>query len=275
MKIKAKGFAAIVGLAVLCLGVPAFGQAVVSVDFTGGYTTTFEDFGAGIYSATINGASSPGIICDDFNDEVTSGEKWNANAYEASSLASGNLGNTLFGGSIGLTGYAEVATLVSLMFGNGTSYGAITGITQSELSSAIWDLTTPGGISGLDSKANALVAAVKLAFNGNLSGATAYLATLTNLWILTPDPKTGVGSGEPQEMWTENLSVPEGGAALLYLTLAGLTCFGAMFFRYVAAFALTVPEGGSTLLYLLLAGTSCFGAMFFSIRSKLRSRRTA
>jgi len=236
MKMNAGMLATIAGAA-LCLGLPAFGQTVVSVDFTGGYSTTFSnssgDFGAGVYTGTINGAASPGIICDDFNDEVTSGEKWNAKAYQASSLASGNIGSTLFGNSIGLSGYAEVATLVSMMFGNTpNSYGGITGITQSELAAAIWDITTPGGISGLDAKAKALVAAVELTFGGKTSLAKTYLATLTNLWILTPDPMTGVGSGEPQEMWTENLSMPEGGAAFMFLLLAGGSCFGAMFFKY-------------------------------------------
>ncbi|HEY1903552.1 MAG TPA: hypothetical protein VGG56_14045 [Terracidiphilus sp.] len=236
MRIKAVGLAAIAGSALFCFGLPAFGQDVVSVEYTGSYSTTWGnsggDYGAGIYSATINGATSPGIICDDFNDEITTGETWNANAYQASSLASGNIGSTLFGNTIGLSGYAEVATLVSLMFGNGTTYGGITGITQAELSSAIWDITTPGGVSGLDAKATALVASVELAFTGNLSKATSYLAGLTNLWILTPDPLTGVGSGEPQEMWTEALGVPEGGTAFMFLLLAGVSCFGAMFFKY-------------------------------------------
>jgi hypothetical protein len=237
MKVKAGGLATIASAALFCLELTASGQTVVSVDFTGGYSTTFAnssgDFGAGIYTGTINGGSSPGIICDDFNDEVTAGETWKAKAYEASSLASGNIGGTLFGNTIGLTGYAEVATLVSMMFGNTpNSYGGITGISQSELAAAIWDITTPGGITGLDAKAKALVAAVELSFNGNVSKATSYLATLTNLWILTPDPLTGVGSGEPQEMWTENLSVPEGGAAIMFLLLAGASCFGAMFFKY-------------------------------------------
>jgi hypothetical protein len=234
MRFKYLGLATIAASALLCLGLPAAAQDEVSVTFTGGYTTTFSnsdgDFGAGIYSGTINGASSPGIICDDYKDEIYNNESWNAKAYQASSLASGNIGNTLFGNTIGLTGYAELATLVSMMFGNiPNSYAGITGITQSELSAAIWDITTPGGISGLDANAKALVAAVEAAFSGNTSKATAYLATLTNLWILTPDPLTGVGSGEPQEMWTENLSVPEGGAALMYLLLAASTCFGAMF----------------------------------------------
>jgi len=242
MKINAGRSAIIASAALFCLALPGHGQTVVSVDFTGGYSTTFDntngDFGAGIYTATINGGKSPGIICDDFKDEVTSGEKWNATAFEASSLASIDpvtkqpyVDNTMFGKTIGLTGYAEVATLVSMMFGNNTSYGGVKGISQSEIASAIWDITTPGGISGLDKNAMALVNAVESAFSGKeaTSLATKYLATLTNLWILTPDQ---LGNGEPQEMWTEGLSMPEGGSALMFLLLAGGTCFGAMFLKY-------------------------------------------
>jgi hypothetical protein len=224
MRISTAKIATLAASVFLFAGLSAFGQSIVSVDYTGGYSTTWGnsggDYGAGIYTATINGvASSSGIICDDFNDDITAGETWNAKSYQVSTLvSSGNLGNTLFGNTIGVTGYAEVATLVSMMFGGGSSYGSITGITQAELSSAIWDITTPGGITGLDSKALALVSAVKAAFSGNTAAATAYLASLTNLWILTPTP---LGPGEPQEMWTE---AAEGGTALMYLLLATLFC---------------------------------------------------
>ena len=226
---KAFKFAVLSGSVLLCLGLPAVAQNVVTVDFTGGYSTTFEDYGAGVYTATINGTSSAsGIICDDFNDEVYANETWKANAYQASSLNSSNIDETMFGAKIGITGYAEVATLVSMMFGNVTTFGGITGINQSEIASAIWDITTtPNGISGLDSKAQALVAAIKNEF-GSVSAAQAYLSGLKNLWILTPST---LGPGEPQEMWTAGLSVPEGGAALMYLSLAGITCMGAMFLR--------------------------------------------
>jgi hypothetical protein len=236
MRISAKGLAGVAGVALLCFGLQVYGQNLYappetnSVTFIAGSNPTFSNvdgiLDAGIYRATINGmASSSGMICDDYKDEIVDNETWNAYAYQASTLASGNLSNTLFGGTIGLTGYAEVASLVSMMFGGGSTYGSITGITQVELSSAIWDITTAGGIKGLDTRATMLVAAVKAAFSGNTSAASAYLATLTNLWILTPTPQ---GVGEPQEMW---ISVPEGGAALLYLLIAGIVCFGAMFFR--------------------------------------------
>jgi hypothetical protein len=234
MKLSFRGIAVPASILLACASLPAFAQTSVSVKFTGGYTTVWGnssgEYGAGIYSADINGKpSASGIICDDFKDEITNGESWTANAFQASTLvSSGNLDNTMFGSTIGVTGYAEVATLVSMMFSGGTTYGSLTGITQAELSSAIWYITAPGGIPGLDSTATALVAAVEAAFGGNPSAATAYLATLTNLWILTPTP---LGPGEPQEMWTDALAVPEGGAASLYLLLGLLSCGFGFFAR--------------------------------------------
>lgn len=232
MKNKVIRLAAIAGSMLFCCGFPVIGQEV-SVQFTGGYTTTWGnssgDYGAGIYSANINGApSASGMICDDFNDDITSGESWTANAYQASSLTTSNIDETLFGATIHITGYAEIGTLVSMMFGNISTYGSLTGITQAELASAIWDIGIGGTLQGLDAKAQSLVVAVEAAFAGpnGSANAQAYLATLKNLWILTPNPE---GPGEPQEMWTEGLSVPEGGAALMYLLLAAASCFGAMF----------------------------------------------
>jgi len=229
------GVIGVVASALLWFGLPAFSQQDVSVQFTGSYTTTWGNsggtYGAGIYGANINGSPSvSGIVCDDFNDEITSGESWNAKAYQASGLVSGSnptLGNTLFGNTIGVTGYAEVATLVSMMFSNTSKYGSISNITQAELSSAIWDITKPGGLSGLDATATNLVQALKAAFSSNTT-AEGYLATLTNLWILTPDPLGYAPNGqqtEPQEMW---VSLPEGGAAIMYLVLAALCCSGGM-----------------------------------------------
>ena len=61
------------------------------------------------------------------------------------------------------------------------------------------------------------------------------MSQYSNLWVLTPilgdQPN---GDGRPQEMWIE---VPEGGAALLYLLLAGGVCFGAMFLNRRNRFA--------------------------------------
>jgi len=240
MKISTARIATFAASVILFAGLSAFGQTV-TVDYTGGYSTTWSNnsgnYAAGIYTATINGVtSSSGIICDDFQDNVTKGETWKATAVQASTLASGNVSGLLFGGSyagyasVGVTGYAEVATLVSMMFSGTKTYLGVTGtISQAEISSAIWDITAGGTLQGLDNTAKQLVAAVEKAFGGKTSAAETYLATLTNLWILTPTPAGQ--KGEAQEMWTENLSVPEGGAALMYLLFAMLFCGGAFFLR--------------------------------------------
>jgi hypothetical protein len=258
MKFKVGGLVTVAALALLSMSVPAFGQDV-SVQFTGGYTDTWSnnsgDFGAGIYSANINGQTwAPGIICDDYNDEITTGETWTASANNVSNVAamaaSGSLSSLLFGGSftstgyqnIGWTGYAEVADLVTLMYSFGhnstITFGGLT-ITQGEISAAIWTITGGSGVSAGNSNAStiaSLISAIENALFGTTNVTSAqntaaqnYLKGLTNLWILTPVP-TGV-SGEAQEMWTENLQVAEGGAALSYLFLAGLFCCGALYLR--------------------------------------------
>ena len=235
MKIKLGGLAAIIGSAVLCLTLPAFGQVTVTYNGPGagdGTATLTDSQGTstaytGNYNATITGlpGASSTVVCDDFNHSISIGQTWNASALQASSLNAGNIGNTEFGATIGLGGYAEVATLVAALFNGTTTLGGISGLTVTDLSEAIWAITTPGGITGgLSNNAKSLV--TWLTNNvGNLGGSAlaTYLAQYPNLWILTPNPK----SGTQQELWT---SVPEGGAALLYLLLAGLACFGAMKF---------------------------------------------
>jgi hypothetical protein len=235
MRSRVLAYMASASALLFCCGVSLRAQSEVSVQFTGSYTTTWGnssgDYGAGIYGGVINGNSSPGIICDDFNDDIYSGESWKANAYQASQLtatdpATGKpyLDDTLFGSTIGFNGYAEMAMLVSALFNGSSTVLGIGGLTQAELASVIWDIGTGGKLTGLDLKALSLYAALQLYFVTH--SASAYLNSMTNLWILTPDPKGVVG--EPQEMWTENLSVPEGGAALLYLLIAGFSCFGGL-----------------------------------------------
>src|ERR1039458_3979842 len=234
MKITVGKLIAIAASLLFCIALPAFGQ-ITTIDFTGGYTTTWGnfsgDFGAGIYSATIDGLSSPGIICDDFNDEIVSGETWSATAIRASTLSS-NLESTFFGGAIGLNGYAEVATLVSALFNDTQSLYGLS-VTQAELSSAIWDITSGGTLFGLDPTAQELVGDL----TANINTEVTALAGDTNLWLLVPNPRSGytgnAAGREPQEMWTNVQgagftalisNVPEGGNALIYLLLAGATC---------------------------------------------------
>jgi hypothetical protein len=209
----------------------------------GGSLLNGEDVYTGLYYSTVNNTANTPTICDDFNHNVTIGETWQATAIQASTLNTSNIGNTQFGGTIGLAGYAEVATLVSEIFtlNNGSgNFAGLTGVTGTDLAEAVWDITTKGGISGISSKAALLVAWVETALGGDSNAqAIAYLAKYGNLFILTPT------IDGPQEFWSQN---------------------GPSF---------NVPEGGSTLLYLLLAGLACFGAMYFTSRSQSGRRETA
>ncbi len=233
VKSRALAYIATAG-AFFCFGASLSAQGVVTVKFTGSHSTTWDGLDAGIYGGDINGNASPGIICDDFADETYNGESWKANAYEASQLTATDpstgkpyLDDTLFGSKIGVNGYAEMGMLVSMMFSGTSSFSGITGITQAELASAIWDIGMGGDLKGLlDAKTSLLISDLQSYFKTH--SATAYLDSLTNLWILTPSVK---GLGEPQEMWTDDLAVPEGGAALLYLLIAGASCFGALFMK--------------------------------------------
>src|ERR1017187_7291290 len=208
MKIKVGKLMAIAGSVLFCIALPAFGQ-VASVTFTGGYTTTWGnssgDFGAGIYSATINGTTSlSGIICDDFKDEIVTGENWNAYTVQVSTLTPSNIGNTIFGNTVGLNGYTEVAALVSMMFDGSSTYvgggNSISVVTQAEISSAIWDITSGDTLTGLDANAQPLVDYVQLQYDIHIpSEDEASLSQDTNLRILVPTPQ---GPNEAQEMWT-------------------------------------------------------------------------
>jgi hypothetical protein len=213
--------------AALLLFVPFVLGQNTNMSFNGGYqgsnwTYGNETVGTGFYDGSINGVqvgpgqSSAGMICDDFRDNIYSGETWTANAINASTLTS-NIGQTLFGGSIGLAGYQEAAYLVYQMFT--TSPNAAT---QAAYSEAIWALTGSGvDPSKLTGLALTLYNCVKA------GGETLSASQLASLWIYTP---TVPGGKNAQEMWGM-VPVPEGGAALGYLFLAGLSCFGAMFVR--------------------------------------------
>jgi hypothetical protein len=198
--------------------------------FNGGYqgdnwNYNGETVGTGFYNGSINGVQvgpgqpgGPGMICDDFDDNVYSGEHWTANGINAANLNSSNIGQTLFGTGIGLQGYTELAFLVNQMFTTNP-----TGALQAAYSEAIWALT--GGVNPLSLTGQAL-ADYNLAKTMYTSGQIS-LTQFANLWIYTPNPR---GPGQAQEMWGI-VPVPEGGAAMAYLLLAGLCCFGAMFQR--------------------------------------------
>jgi len=186
--------------------------------------TGFYDGSINVVQVGTNQPGGPGMICDDFRDNVYAGEHWTATAINVASLSS-NIGKLLFGGgvgsigNIGIPGYTEVAYLVNQMFTTSPTKAA-----QTAYSQAIWALT--GGVNPAALKGTPAwilyTTAINLCKSGQIS-----LSQFKNLWIYTPTHWVG---GRPQEMWGM-VPVPEGGTALAYFLLAAISCFGAMRLR--------------------------------------------
>jgi hypothetical protein len=170
-----------------------------------------------------SGHAVPGMICDDYFDNITAGEHWTANGISAASLNASNIGSlTMFGntmGSAAIQDYTEIAYLASQMF-----FANPTQAQQAAISEAIWFISSGGSSNaGIPSMTELGYLTAALTAWGN--GAT--LGQYGNLDIYNPTS----GSPRPQEMWSL-VAVPEGGAALSYLFLASLGCAGAIFVRF-------------------------------------------
>lgn len=228
MKSRARIFAALILGVLLCSTVPAFGQNS-NLSFNGGYQGDVWCGGSegcvatGYYDGTINGqqvgpggAGGLGMLCDDYNHNIYSGESWTANGINASSLNVSNINSTQFGSQIGLTGYTELAYVVNLMFTTNPSSAQ-----QAIYSQVIWALT--GGVSPAQLSSGALSLYNWVIAN---AGKLPSLSTYVNLMLYTP---TNQGANGPQEMWGQNMQADEGGAALLYMLMAGAVCFVAMY----------------------------------------------
>ena len=215
----------------LVLASSAFVQQTVQMYFNGGWNGgSWDDGGTGFYYGSVNGTqvgpgqAVPGMLCDDFRDEVFPGETWSATALNVSSLLTNwnTLGkDTLFGSTVGFNGYLEMAIVVEQAFTNTLMFGA----TPNDVSEVVWCIT--GGPSnctksGMSSAAYQLLCWVK---GLNLAGYN--LSQFANLTLFVPQGN-GSSGYPPQEMWSE-LVAAEGGAALMYLLLAGVVCFGAIF----------------------------------------------
>jgi len=228
MKSRIQHFAAGIFASVLCCILPALGQNS-TLTFNGGYQGAVWCSGSegcvatGFYDGTINGVQvgpgapgGPGMICDDYKDNIQTGETWTANGVNVSTLTSGNIGSTLFGSNIGVAGYQELAWVVNQMFTTNPSANQ-----QSVFSQVLWAITGGVQFAQLSSAAQSLYTWLI-----NNVGSLPSLSTYTNLMLYTPNPQ---GPNEAQEMWGELMQAPEGGTALIYLLLAGVACFGTIF----------------------------------------------
>lgn len=233
---------AVVGL--LLFASSAFGQQVVPMTFTGWDGASWDNGGTGFYYGSVNGVNvgpgnaSPGYFCDDFNDEIYIPESWQAHAFQVSTLLSnwtGLGGNVLFGGgfagyaNVGAAGYLEMAMVVEQAFSNTLMFGA----TANDVSEVLWCITggpTNCNSGGMSASAYKLWQYLTTTYGGYSQAQVAALASqFANLWLYVPIKGTQTQGGQAQEMWGQ-VGVPEGGAALMYLMLAGVACFGAMFY---------------------------------------------
>jgi hypothetical protein len=236
-----------VGIAALSLG--TWASAQTSVTLTGpppGYS--YDGIYVSPYYATVGGATNTAIVCDDFGDDSTL-STWNATVTPFSGILSTNTSWSLAGKT--LTQYNAVAWLtVQVLQQTPGTMGQII------YSFADWALFDPNGVAaylsnhpintGLTTAAlcNDIFGSGAFASGVCHSGvggllASAYGAAVPiggyNLQIISPNI---VGSANVCKAETGcaaqefiSVSVPEGGAAIAYLLLAGLCCFGAMFLR--------------------------------------------
>ena len=204
----------IVGAALLFAVSSAFGSNT-SITFVDSLSTYGDNYGndrTGLYGAVINGQNTQ-MICDDYYHNISNNQQWSANGINAADLNASNIGMTQFGAAGGLQLYTEVAFLVGQMYANSSNPSAMSLISQ-----AIWNITTPSA-----APANSYTTLAVAFFN---TYGVAGLKQFANLWVYTPVDRS---PGGPQEMWSL-MPVPEGGEALVYLLLAGISCFGAMFY---------------------------------------------
>src|SRR5271157_4506018 len=99
----------VLALAVLCFGLPGFGQnSITLTGVNGSYSagslcstaSGCEQVYTGIYYATVDSNANSPIICDDFNHNVSIGQTWNASAINTSALNSSNIAGLEFGGGV-------------------------------------------------------------------------------------------------------------------------------------------------------------------------------
>lgn len=225
---------------VMCLAPLAFADGPVNLTLINGGPYTMDGVYVGPYNFTENNQPVQ-LICDDFKDDVYAGESWTANVTSFSSMNNNASGLMFAGQSSGsmsllgvagnsVQGYEAMAYLAGQMLSlsgnpqNATQVGY--------LAYAIWAIFEGANVksylgnSGIWSTVEALAAGA-LQYVEN-PGNHVTTASFAGWELVTPVCNPGVQC--PQE-YLQFIGVPEGGSALLYLLLAGVSCFGAMRFR--------------------------------------------
>jgi hypothetical protein len=208
------------------------------------------------YYASVGGVTNTPVVCDDFGDNSTL-STWKATITPFSGITSTNTSWGLAGGT--LAQYNEVGWFTLALIKIPTSVQPTNALTQQVIDSfAMWAIFDPSGVasylknfSGNSANNLALCADIFGSYGCGWTSAdgtpngSAY-ASVTgpppggyNLVVISPNVP---GTSNPVQLCAAGnnscvaqefiaVSVPEGGAAVGYLFLAGLCCFGAMFLR--------------------------------------------
>lgn len=204
----------------ICLSfciVPSALATDVSVTLTSAGTTVLDGVYVGVYTATINGVSTP-VICDDYADNTYDPESWTASV---STFA--NLSSTLYASQPNDTMlYDEAAWLIEQMLSptNADQVG--------EIQYAIWGVFDSTAISDLTNY-NAADGAIAQEWLNAAENQTFTPGEFANFTIYTPvippAPTCGgspCASSPPQEFMTYNASEP----AFLLILGVDLVLFG-------------------------------------------------
>ena len=182
------------------------------------------------YFSVLDGSTTSiqALICDDFNDEITQGESWNANVLTGAAIppASGLTGTT--------QQYEEIGYLADQLFQLPSTANGITDTTdQDSLSFAIWDILNPASVNAVvESDLGGASATAYINYLADLTSAQSAAAGpnaayyLNNLTVYQPIPGSWpAGDGTPQQF--VSFSAPEAlSPAILAFNLLAL--FGAV-----------------------------------------------
>jgi hypothetical protein len=211
----------------------------------------------GSYGAqNLTSGGSVQIICDDFADHSNS----NPTNYTTNTFST--LGNTLWGSFLTSLGYSpgQVTTLYEEAAWLAVGMLGQTGLQQGYYSYAIWAIFDPLGVAQWLTKSSDSGACNAVFGMGSWNGWGCNAST-TNKGGLVEGAMSMSPSLNPSDFANVRILTPQGCKSWGGALIPG-TCPEQEFFE-------VVPEGGATAVYLMLAGLVCFGAMFF--RSRLQS----
>lgn len=212
-KMKAsKLFLAALFIGSISLAVPAFADSVTFIGATGPvvggvYVAPYQ-----LQDSAILGGATLNVVCDDYSDEVVSGETWNGQIENFSSNGAVSAG-ALFSGVANSTTLYDDAVYLYSEFLNGSADAA--GVNY-----AIWGLFDPSVVSGsayASTDAAGLLAGVTQSELNNFN--------FTPYELITPTGNGSTGS-RPQEYIYQDAPTPTPEPSSLLLLSSGLISLG-------------------------------------------------